>query len=66
MTSKEAFTIMDAIAYTLCMENGADFMTSAPEDELDWARFTEWVNERTREIFEKFCEENGIDEIEEG
>ena len=60
MTLKEAFTIMDAIAFTLCAEYGAN----VTEDNL--TEFTEWVNERSRNIFVAFCDDKGIKEIEEG
>jgi len=61
MTLKEAFTIMDAIAFTICQEQGQAFT----ETGLDLSIFTEYVNTRSREIFQAFCVDLGIEEIEE-
>lgn len=56
-----AMRMMDIVAYTLCRTvcQGETFRTMFDEE------LTEYVNSTTREIFVAFCDEVGIDEVEE-
>lgn len=56
-----AMRMMDIVAYTLCRTvcQGEDFQDMSNEE------VTEYVNNTSREIFVAFCDETGIDEVEE-
>ena len=53
--------MMDAIAYTLCRTvcHGEEFSKISDKEIADY------VNNTTRRIFMDFCDENGIDKVEE-
>lgn len=59
--NETAMKMMDVIAYTLCRTTCQDeTFQNMSEEEL-----TEHVNNITRKIFVAFCDEVGIDEVEE-
>lgn len=59
ISEQTATLIMDSIAFALTQSYTALCELYGIE------RFTEWVNERTRELFVIFCDEKGIEKIEE-
>lgn len=61
ITLEVAMRMMDIVAYTLCRTICQDEAFQAMSDE----ELTEYVNSTTREIFVAFCDEVGIDEVEE-
>lgn len=56
-----AMKMMDIVAYTLCRTvcQGEDFQAMSGE------ALTEYVNNLSREIFVAFCDEVGIESVEE-
>lgn len=58
ITEETANLMMDSIAFALTQSYTALYELYGIE------RFTEWLNERTRELFVAFCEDEGITEIE--
>lgn len=59
--NETAMRMMDIVAYTLCHTVCQDeaFQTMSDEE------LTEYVNNTTREIFVAFCDDVGINEVEE-
>lgn len=59
--NETAMRMMDIVAYTLCRTvcQGEAFQTMSNEE------LAEYVNNTTREIFVAFCDEVGIEEVEE-
>ncbi len=56
-----AMKMMDIVAYTLCRTVCQSEIFQA----MSSKELTEYVNSTSREIFVAFCDEEGIDEVEE-
>lgn len=59
--NETAMKMMDIVAYTLCRTVCQDEAFQIMSDE----ELTEYVNNTTRKIFVAFCDDVGIDEVEE-